>query len=32
VRNGIYYRKIKAAADKLKRNPESLDALRELAA
>jgi hypothetical protein len=30
VRNGIYYRKIKAAADKLARNPESLEALREL--
>jgi hypothetical protein len=30
VRNGIYYQKIKAAADKLKRNPESLEALREL--
>jgi hypothetical protein len=32
VRNGIYYQKIKAAAEKLKRNPESLEALRTLGA
>jgi hypothetical protein len=32
VRNGLYYQKISAAADELKRHPESLDALRELGA
>jgi hypothetical protein len=32
VRNGLYYQKIRAAADKLQRNPESLDPLRELGA
>ncbi|MGJ7917581.1 hypothetical protein ACI48D_19145 [Massilia sp. LXY-6] len=30
VRNGIYYRKIGMAAEKLKRNPDALDALEEL--
>jgi hypothetical protein len=30
VRNGIYYRKIKAAADKLKRDPDAVEALREI--
>jgi hypothetical protein len=32
VRNGIYYQKIKAAADKLERNPDAIEALRELGA
>ena len=32
VRNGLYYQKIKAAADQLKRQPESLAALRQLGA
>lgn len=30
VRNGIYYRKIKGAADKLSASPESMDVLREM--
>lgn len=30
VRNGIYYRKVKAAAEKLKENPDSMQALREM--
>ncbi|WP_426713414.1 hypothetical protein [Chromobacterium violaceum] len=29
LRNGIYYRKIKAMADKLKDNPESMQILRD---
>lgn len=30
IRNGIYYRKIKAAADELKANPDSMQILREM--
>ena len=30
VRNGIYYKKIKAAADKLATNPESMQILRDM--
>lgn len=30
LRNGIYYRKIKAAADKLQANPDSMQILREM--
>lgn len=30
IRNGIYYRKIKAAADKLQANPDSMQILREM--
>lgn len=30
LRNGVYYRKIKAAAEKLRANPESMPVLREM--
>jgi hypothetical protein len=32
VRNGLYYRKIRAAADKLERNPDAIEVLEELVA
>jgi hypothetical protein len=30
VRNGIYYRKICAAAERIKRNPDDIEALRTM--
>lgn len=30
VRNGIYYNKIKAAAEKLEANPDSMQVLRDM--
>jgi hypothetical protein len=32
VRNGIYYRKISAAAERIKRNPDDFEALRVMTA
>jgi hypothetical protein len=32
IRNGIYYQKIRAAAERLKRDPDGVEALRELVA
>lgn len=30
VRNGVYYRRICAAAERIKRNPDDIDALRAM--